>query len=165
MNERYDKKIIDQCENSDKILKMRASVYVWILDGKVFHTTEVRKKEWMWVLCGACWTENELPGHSLGVRSTRWNKREEEGRKRSRAVIQQLVQKAEAGDSSFSSPSTGRPVKLCKEVRLRCVSRSPQDSSGNSCLDSFHRQGIVFRYGAMKKWTGILQGRPYTTEE
>ena len=64
-----------------------------------------------------------------------------------RAVIQQLVQKAEAGD--LSSPSKGRPVKLRKEVRLRCVPRSSQDSPGNSCLDAFHRQGIVFRYGAM----------------
>ena len=29
------------------LLKVRASVCIWILDGKVFHTTEVRKKnEW-----------------------------------------------------------------------------------------------------------------------
>ena len=72
---------------------------------------------------------------------------EEKGRKGFRAVIQQLVQKAEAGD--FSPPSKGRPVKLRMEVRLRCVPRNSQDSPGNSCLDAFHRQGIVFRYGAM----------------
>ena len=63
------------------LLKVRASVCIWILDDRVFHTTEARKRNG-WEYCVVrTWTENEFPGLSLDVRSTRWDKLEEKGRK------------------------------------------------------------------------------------
>ena len=112
---------------------LRASVCVWILDGKVLHTTEVRKKnEWEYCVVRA--------GPRLSCRAffgCEKDAKRQTGREGQKGVQGGYSAAGAKGRGwRFSSPSKGRPVKLRKEVRLRCVPMSSQVSLGNSCLDA-----------------------------
>ena len=117
--------------------KVRASVCVWILVGKVFHTTEVRKKnEWEYCVVHA------------GTRMSRrgflwvWEARDETNGKR----------KAERGSGRLCSSWCKRPrlaISLLhrRAGQLSCARRSDfgvcqgaRKIRRDSCLDSFHRQ-------------------------